>query len=300
MSWQQLTLFTQNKDAVEAISELLESAGALSITYQDAADEEIFEPEIGSTPLWHATKITALFSADTDMSAVETLLDNFSQLEKPAKYTIEVLEEREWSKLWMKDFKPLQFADNLWICPSWCEPVDPAAVNIKLDPGLAFGTGTHPTTALCLQWLAKQTLNNELVIDFGCGSGILGIAALLLGAKQVYAVDIDPQAVLATKDNAKQNGIVEPQIITTLTDQIDLPKADILLANILANPLIELAEQFSHLVKDNGYIVLSGIIESQRDVIVNHYQQWFTISEITSQENWFCIVAKKMKNTLEQ
>ncbi|MGH8338382.1 MAG: 50S ribosomal protein L11 methyltransferase, partial [Gammaproteobacteria bacterium] len=196
-----------------------------------------------------------------------------------------LLEEREWSREWLKDFKPMRFGRRLWIVPSACAPPDATAVNIRLDPGLAFGTGAHATTALCLEWLDGTKLTGKTVIDYGCGSGILAIAAALLGALHVWAVDNDPQALTATQDNAARNRVISALKIS-LPDQLPVAKADVLLSNILAAPLVELAPCFAAHLKSGGSLVLSGILDSQRDEIHNAYAPWFQFAGDMQSDGW--------------
>jgi ribosomal protein L11 methyltransferase len=294
MSWIQLKAIISPKQA-EAMEESLMAAGACSVTYEDAKDQPVLEPELGTTPLWDATIITGLFTADEDMQQVHTLASNVFQhltQEKLPEYRVEILENQDWTRTWMEHFKPIQFGTRLWVCPSWQEAPDANAVNLLLDPGLAFGTGTHPTTALCLKWLDGQneSLTNKSVIDYGCGSGILGIAALLLGASKVIGVDNDPQALLASKDNLSRNKLKSSQLDTYLPNDLpdDLAKmqADILLANILAQPLYELKDRLAKLTKTGGKIVLSGILEDQAADLRNHYEDHFIMDKVVIEDGW--------------
>ncbi len=206
MPWIQLKLNATSENA-EMIGELLMDNGALSATFTDSHDTPIFEPAPGETRLWGDTDITGLYEADTDMTLVVAALNNSPLLNENFALKIEQLEDKDWEREWMENFHPMQFGERLWICPSWKPVPDPSAVNVMLDPGLAFGTGTHPTTALCLKWLDAQNLQDKVVIDFGCGSGILAIAALKLGAKRVIGIDIDHQAITASRDNAERNNV---------------------------------------------------------------------------------------------
>ncbi len=287
MSWQQLT-FSTTAQAAERLNELLLETEALAVTLQDAADEPIFEPALGTTPLWGQTELVALFSAEEDLQQIiQQLQAAFGQL---PPYHISQVAEQNWERAWMDEFKPMQFGKRLWICPSWCEPVDPSAVNLLLDPGLAFGTGTHPTTRLCLEWLDANPPIDSQVIDYGCGSGVLALAALKLGAKITYAIDNDPQALLATEDNAKRNQINPWQLKTLSPDQPIAAPVDVLLANILAQPLIELAEKFASLIKPQGTIILSGILQEQADKVSQAYQPWFTMQMVTQSDEWVRLV----------
>lgn len=292
MPWLQLKVAT-TRAHTEAIEDALMAAGAVSVTVEDNADQPILEPAVGETPLWNQTRITGLFDADTDTDQA-TVVATVSFADTLPSYRWELLEDKDWERQWMDNFHPMQFGQRLWICPSWKQPPNSDAVNLMLDPGLAFGTGTHPTTALCLQWLDGCALDNRTVVDFGCGSGILGIAALLLGARYVAAIDNDPQALLATRDNALRNGIEPERIDTWLPGQNNQDmQADLVLANILAGPLLELAPQLTAATRSGGHIALSGIVVSQADELQNHYQQWFDMDPPMVQDDWVRLTGTK-------
>ena len=209
MTWLQLRLDT-NPDSVETLEDLMLATGAVAVTMEDNADQPVLEPNLGETPLWGQTRLTGLYAADVDMDDV---LQAFpTRLLQQANQRVEILEDKDWEREWMRHYRPLQFGKRLWVCPSWLQPPDPDAVNLLLDPGLAFGTGTHPTTALCLRELDGMQLDNQTAVDYGCGSGILAVAALKLGARQVLAVDNDPQALVASRDNAQRNGLVATRL----------------------------------------------------------------------------------------
>lgn len=286
MAWLELSIYIAPADADE-ISDQLTDAGAVAVTMQDAADQPIFEPDLGTTPLWQQTRIVGLFDAEQDMTPLLVSL-----CAQKVEYRLEPLEDRDWGRVWMEHFKPMQFGQHLWICPSWCPPVEPNAINILLDPGLAFGTGTHPTTALCLEQLDAHPPVNESVIDYGCGSGILAIAAFKLGASPVLAIDHDPQALQATRDNAERN---QCDLQISFPDAIEqiLP-VDLILANILAKPLCELAEIFSKMVKIEGEIILSGILESQMEEVIQCYMPWFTMQLVGTRDGWICLSGKRL------
>ena len=294
MAWLQLTLEATHSNS-EQLSDLLSQAGAASVTLQDAHDEPIFEPPPGSTPLWKELLLTGLFEADVQIESVLNFIkSNYGEL---PPYTLNPLEDKDWVRAWMDDFKPMQFGQRVWICPSWHTPPDPDAVNIMLDPGLAFGTGTHPTTSLCLQWLDQNFQAPVDVIDYGCGSGILGIAANLLGATQVYAVDLDPQALMATQANAEKNHVLERLEIFSVPEfkrRFQTLQCPLLLANILAGPLVDLSGMLASHVAPKGKIVLSGILAEQAEKVSLAYQQWFTIDEVTQEEDWVRIVGTKL------
>ncbi|MDH5472875.1 MAG: 50S ribosomal protein L11 methyltransferase [Gammaproteobacteria bacterium] len=289
MAWIQLTLVT-DKTGNEQAEEALLEAGALSVTLKDAEDDPVLEPAPGETPLWNKIIITGLFEADTDIDLVTQHIHQ--HLGTEVHLRIEPLEEKDWVRAWMDNYKPMQFGNRLWVCPKHLQPPQPDAVNLMLDPGLAFGTGTHPTTSLCLQWLNNIALENQTVLDYGCGSGVLGIAALLLNAKHCDAVDIDPQALEATIENARANGVIN-QIKVMLPEQLKQQNYDIVIANILAGPLTKLAEQLSQKTKTGGHIVLSGILEHQAKDILNAYQKWFILDPVVTENEWIRITGTK-------
>lgn len=284
MPWLQLK-FDSTPEQVDHVSDLLTELGAAAVTFEDAADQPLFEPYPGETKLWSNTRIIGLFDANVDMPVIVEQLKQSLGEQAPQQVQVNPLEDKDWVRAWMDTFKPIRFGQNLWICPSWHTPDDPNAINVMLDPGLAFGTGTHPTTALCMEWLDANPPVDLNVIDFGCGSGILAIAAALLGAKHVEAVDHDPQAVLATNDNAEKNHVSD-KITALLPRQFEDNPADLILANILANPLLELAPRFAELLKPGGQIVLSGILAEQAEQILQCYKEWFELQPPTQQDDW--------------
>ncbi len=291
MAWNQLTLYASEALA-EPLSGLLEDLGAVSITLKEGGAEEILEPLPGETPLWCDTQVVGLFEQAHDIEQVVIMLKKMCIVADFPRYKIETIADQDWERAWLKDFKPMQFGRDLWILPSTYEPVDDAAVNIFLDPGLAFGTGTHPTTALCLQWLDENKAINQDVIDYGCGSGVLAIAAAKLGAHQVYAVDIDPQAITSTKVNAVSNDVGD-KVNACLVSEFKEKQVDVLLANILANPLEALAESFAHLLKPGASIVLSGILQAQADAVEQVYSQWIDMNSPQFQDGWVMLSGKK-------
>ena len=289
MAWIQF-IFNSTPDAADQLSEILSECGASAVTFQDNADQPIYEPEIGTTPLWAATNVIALFEADSDTDAIISKLGEQLAPQIVPGYRIEAVEDKDWVREWMDNFHPICFGERLWICPSWLEPPQADAINIMLDPGLAFGTGTHPTTALCLNWLDQADIKGKYVIDYGCGSGILAIAAALLGAKKVIAVDTDPQALESTQANAQRNGV---EIETYLPDDCPDTPCDLLLANILAGPLQSLAPRLASLTKPNADIVLSGILDVQADTVSQHYKSWFDMQEPVLKDEWIRLVGQK-------
>ncbi len=296
MPWIQLTLKTRHEHA-QLLGDALRESGAVSVTFQDACDNPVFEPLPGETRLWADTHVTGLYDAATDMAAVVAQLQNNPQWDKSSLHQIEQLEDKNWEREWMTHFHPMCFGERLWICPSWCDVPDPTAVNIMLDPGLAFGSGTHPTTSLCLSWLDGLNLTGKTVIDFGCGSGILAIAALKLGAAHAVGIDIDPQAITASQDNAQRNGVSER---LTLHGSKDYPVnlvADVVVMNILAGPLCELAPLVTTLVKPGGDLCLSGVLVSQAMSVMQVYNDVFTFMPLVEKEGW-CRMTGVRKNDM--
>ncbi|QYK04843.1 50S ribosomal protein L11 methyltransferase [Shewanella zhangzhouensis] len=285
MPWIQLRLHSSS-DHADAISDLLMEEGSVSITFEDGKDQPIFEPKLGETPLWNDTVVVALFDADFDLAPVVELLKAQPFLGSELKYKIEQIEDKDWVREWMDSYHPIQFGKRLWICPSWRDVPDPEAVNVILDPGLAFGTGTHPTTALCLEWLDSLDLAGKEIIDFGCGSGILAVAALKLGAAKATGIDIDYQAIDASRDNAQRNQVEDRLALYLPEDQPAGLKAEVLVANILAGPLRELAPLIQDLVQPGGKLALSGLLKEQAEEIRECYAQWFDMDEPAHKDDW--------------
>lgn len=290
MPWLQAHL-TVIREQAPLIELLFENLGALSITLLDAADEPMLEPAPGETPLWSNTKVTGLFDGDTDSDQLRSRIDQTLNTDTSRQLKLEILEDQAWERVWLDHFHPLQFGNRLWICPTGKQVDADDSVVIRLDPGLAFGTGTHPTTALCLGWLDSADIQNKTLIDYGCGSGILAIAALKLGAAKLIAVDHDPQAILATNDNAQQNGVGK-KLLAVSSDDFQPQQADVVIANILANILVELAPQISGLVKPAGELVLSGILHDQASQVISAYNE-FSFSEPVRQGDWMRLQAHK-------
>jgi ribosomal protein L11 methyltransferase len=290
--WLQLVCFTQEQ-SVDAIENAMENANALSITLQDAFDTPVLEPLPGETPLWDDLIITALFDYDADLTELsEQLLAN-KQPWNIENFLIETVEDQDWERVWMKDFHPMKFGENLWIYPSNHPIPDDNSTKILLDPGLAFGTGTHPTTALCLEWLDNNPPQDKTVIDYGCGSGVLALAAVKLGATKVIATDIDPQALIATKDNMLRNQIAEDLIPCFLPENCPQESVDLLMANILCGPLHELFPLFSALTRSGGRILLSGLLSEQQDQILETYASTFKDFEVKTLDDWIRISATR-------
>jgi ribosomal protein L11 methyltransferase len=284
MAWQQISVIT-DEDSAPKLADFFDSLGAVSVTYMDAEDEPVYEPAIGETKIWSNTQVIALYELDAEPELIKSKVCQQFTNAPLEHWLIEDVEDQAWERAWMEYYHPMKFANKLWVCPTGQEQLEPGTVCLILDPGLAFGTGTHPTTALCLEWLASHDLTGKTVIDYGCGSGILAVAAVLLGAKEAHAVDIDPQAITATQDNAIKNS-VQDKIRCYLPEQFSAFEADIVLANILAKPLIEMSTQISSLVSKGGDLVLSGILEEQAESVMSAYQPFISMTEPVQQEDW--------------
>ncbi|MFH8135225.1 50S ribosomal protein L11 methyltransferase [Pantoea osteomyelitidis] len=285
MPWIQIKINTAGSHA-EELGDALIDIGAVSVTFQDTNDTPVYEPLPGETRLWGDTDVVGLFDAETEMSEVVAALTLHPLLGAGFRHKIEQIEDKDWEREWMDNFHPMRFGERLWICPSWRDVPDPNAVNVMLDPGLAFGTGTHPTTALCLAWLDGLDLVGKTVIDFGCGSGILAIAALKLGAAQAIGIDIDPQAIQASRDNAERNGVADRLSLYLPHQQPDNLTADVVVANILAGPLRELAPLIGVLPKSGGHLGLSGVLATQADSVCEAYADTFALDPVAEKEEW--------------
>lgn len=299
MAWQQLRCKVHLPEQ-QALTDYLDAQGALSVTAQDAGDQPMLEPKPGEVPLWDEIIVTALFDGDHNVAPTLLYLQHASpwQLQE---IVLNELEDQVWERAWMKDFQPTAFGERLWIYPSWVEMPDDGSVKILLDPGLAFGSGTHPTTALCLEWLDQHPPEYKNVIDVGCGSGVLAIAAARLGASTIVATDIDEQALIATQDNMQRNQLPDSQIVRCFPEQLDEQlaltlaecqqrqqntKVDLILANILAAPLLEFAKHFADHLVEGGQIVLSGILAEQQDAIIDAYSPYFNQLTVTQKGDW--------------
>lgn len=284
MSWQKLSL-NLSASLVEILSDMLHEAGALAVTLESTATEELFEPPPNATPLWAHTTLHALFETSDDLAKLIPLLA-IAVYPSTFSYQVSLVANQDWQKNCRDIFQPLCFANKLWVCPSWSDLPNDGKPYVTLDPGLAFGTGSHPTTQLCLTWLAKHIKGGEYVIDYGCGSGILSLAALKLGAKKVWAVDRDSQAIEATLENVKRNGVQSSAIEAMLPENLPSIQANILIANILANPLIMLAPVFADLLQSSGEIAISGLLKEQASSVSQAYKECFDLLEPTFQEEW--------------
>ena len=277
MEWQQfvMNLETLNPASVE---EILVRHGAQSVTFSDAGDVPVLEPGPGETPLWNNTRITGLFGPGVDVAGLLADLRSSLAVEQLPDHRLETLADRDWEREWLRDFGPMRFGRRLWVCPAGSEPDQSDAVIVRLDPGLAFGTGTHATTAMCLEWLDTIELRGRTMLDYGCGSGVLAIAALKLGCEHAQAMDIDVQAVTATVENAAQNKIGEKLTVSTSDADIE-GQFDVVVANILAGPLVELAGSISERVRAGGRLALSGILSEQAAEVIDAYAPWVDLDE---------------------
>ncbi|KQA22662.1 ribosomal protein L11 methyltransferase [Vibrio metoecus] len=295
MPWIQIKLNATNDNA-EAIGDMLmEETGAVSVTFLDAKDTPVFEPLPGETRLWGDTDVVALYEADMDTSLILQQIKASNMLAEGFAHKVEQVEDKDWEREWMDNFHPMQFGRRLWICPSWREVPDPQAVNVMLDPGLAFGTGTHPTTALCLEWLDNLDLTGKTVIDFGCGLGAFWrLPPIKLGAAKVIGIDIDPQALLASKDNAARNGVEDQIEVYLPKDQPEGLLADVVVANILAGPLRELSPIIKGLLKPGGQLAMSGILDTQAESVAEFYRDELELDPIAEKSEWCRISGRKL------
>ncbi len=294
MPWQSVSLPATAAEA-ERLSDALMEAGALSVSIEDAAAGTDYEAPIFGEPgmpvdaLWRDNFVVTLFAQSANVHEILTHAAQQAEFDLP-DYTIDHVAEQDWVRLTQAEFDPIRISERLWIIPSWHQAPDDKAINLKLDPGLAFGTGSHPTTRLCLQWLDQHISGGETLLDYGCGSGILAIAAKKFGAIESWGVDIDPQAILTAQDNALNN---EVAISFYTTEQDHTPPADIVMANILTNPLLALAPLLADRCKPQGQIVLSGILSTQADKVIAVYQHWFDIDVWRTDEGWVCLAGRK-------
>jgi ribosomal protein L11 methyltransferase len=285
MAWLELSLRVE-RDSVAAAEAALEALGALSVTLQDDADEPVLEPDPGTTPLWPVVQVHGLFEATADRNRLVEGLRHLPGAARPDCIRWREVGDRDWTRAWMERFRPMRFGRRLWILPGGMEvPHHPDSVEIALDPGLAFGTGTHPTTALCLEWLDAQAAVAGCVVDYGCGSGVLGIAAALLGAARVVCVDNDPQALEATAANAARNAVADrvhclsPEVFAEVG-------ADMVLANILAGPLVRLAPVLVGSARPGAAIVLSGLLQEQLEEVAAAYRPACAVTGSVVRDGW--------------
>jgi len=285
-----LTLTLDGLDA-ERVEEACFELGALAVSYTDQRDDPILEPAPGEFRLWPHSRLQALFSFDTSPEVLLDTLTHVLRVER-SRFTLETLADRVWEREWLRDFHPMCFGQRLWVAPHHSHVHTQGAVIVRLDPGLAFGTGTHATTAMCLAWLDEHAGAGQLAIDYGCGSGVLAVAAVKLGAREAWAFDIDPQALTATRDNAEANG-VQAQVNVVETDASLPAGADILLANILCGPLCDLAPRFAALTRPGGKIVLAGLLSAQADEVAHAHAPWFDISPFASRDGWTALTGSR-------
>ncbi|MEW7994561.1 MAG: 50S ribosomal protein L11 methyltransferase [gamma proteobacterium symbiont of Clathrolucina costata] len=285
--WLQLSIDCTENEA-PLLELVFENLGALSVTLGDAGDQPLLETPPESTQLWQQTQVTALFEGDREPLKLRNALASVLDPELVGRLRWERIEDRIWERVWLDHFKPMSFGQRLWVCPAGDSVDQQNAVVIKLDPGLAFGTGTHPTTALCLEWLDAQDLSGKRIIDYGCGSGILAIAALKLGASSAVALDHDPQALIASRDNAEKNSVSD-RLLTCLPDELPNGTFDLLVANILAAPLIQLAPDFARLIRPGGRFALSGILAEQQAEVAPAYQAFATLEAPKRQQEWLLL-----------
>lgn len=267
------------------------ACGACAVTFVDAHDDPVLEPVPGEFRLWPATRVQCLFAPGSDAPQLTRLLARALRLD-PAALVAEELPERAWEREWLKDVHALRFGRRLWVCPRHETVRQPGAVVVMLDPGLAFGTGTHPSTALCLDWLDAHLAPGACVIDYGCGSGVLALAAAKLGARAVHCFDIDPQALIATRDNARANGVEERVQVHAAAGQLP-HRADVLLANILSRPLRELAPRFAALLRAGGMVVLAGLMQHEAADVTAAYAACFDVIRCGDRDGWTCLAGRR-------
>jgi ribosomal protein L11 methyltransferase len=294
MSWLELSVRVSRQHA-PLVERLLQNEPVLALTLTDDADDPVLEPGVGETPLWPAVCVTALFSGDTPVESLSRILSLVPGIDRPQQVTFRKFEDQQWERVWLDRFKPMQFGSDLWIVPGGQEAPSDAVDILRLDPGLAFGTGTHPTTRLCLQWMDSHDFQGLNVVDFGCGSGVLGIVAAIKGAAKVICVDNDPQALVATRDNAERNRVIE-KIQVFDPAQFKPVEADVVLANILAGPLIELAPHLLASLRPGGSVVLSGILEAQAEEVAEAYRAHIDDISIMLDEGWVRLQGKKKRS----
>ena len=290
MTWLQLRLDT-DPGSVETLEDLMLATGAVAVTMEDNADQPVLEPGVGETPLWRQTRLTGLYPTDSDMDAVLAAFPE--EVLRHTNQRVEILEDKDWEREWMQHYRPMRFGQRLWVCPSWLEPPEPDAVNLLLDPGLAFGTGTHPTTELCLRQLDGMRLEGVTAVDYGCGSGILAVAALKLGARRALGVDNDPQALVASRENAARNKLQADRLPVALPGEAELDQwshqADLVIANILAGPLLELSDTLLQFLCPGGTLLLSGLLDSQAVALCDHYRDRIALQVADEKDGWVCL-----------
>lgn len=297
MAWTQLT-FEATRDDAQRLSDALAEAGALAVSLEGADSEPIFEKDWNDDrPVWKRARVVALFEQDADIAAALAMTAALLGVSELPPHQTETVADQDWVRVWMDRWQPLCFGANLWVVPSWLTPPDPNAVNLILDPGMAFGTGTHATTGLCLEWLAAHPPRGLDVIDYGCGSGILAIAALKLGARAALGTDTDPQALTTARENADRN-LVADRLTLGLPDALPAAvTADVVLANILAPALVQLAPTLTHLTRPGGALVLSGLLANQADEVEAVFRTHFDF-ERHVRDDWAMLAGRRRSTTL--
>ena len=285
--------FNIAKDDLAETEKILESYQPLSISIQGFGEEKIYEPLPGEMPIWEKIRVKAMYQNIKNLSDLENEIINKTNIKTLNNKVIKAIGKKDWQEEWVQSSKPMRFGEKLWIYPDHLIDNLEGKVCVNLNPGLAFGTGSHPTTRLCLEWLEKSNLDQKSVLDYGCGSGILGISAIKLGAKSVTAIDLDPQAVIASKNNAEKNHVQQEIEITDNNKTIE-KNFNIIVANILAKPLIELAPYFYKKLNKEGAICLSGILEGQINIIKDAYLRYFNLSEIKIKDGWVMMSGIKL------
>lgn len=300
MSWSQLTIVVDALQ-VDGVSAMLEMFLAQAITTENAGEDEFYEVAFPGTPGWHKVRVTALFDDAIELAPIIDFVSQQLTSDNGVEVPISVsqLVDQDWERVWLDSFKPIEVGDNLWVCPSWCDPTEPTARNIRLDPGLAFGTGTHATTAMCLNWLATQDLSNQTVLDYGSGSGILAIGALFSEASHADAVDIDPLAMQACISNAERNNVADTMtafLPNQLADISPAPKYDLVIANILAEVIIELHDTLLLHLNSGGTLLLTGILNTQTDKVIAAFDHQLSF-EIESKDHWCLLVGTQLEHS---
>lgn len=293
MSWLELSVRVTRENAA-LVEGLLQHEPVLALTLTDDADDPVLEPGVGETPLWPSVCVTALFSGDTAVEPLTRLLSLVPGVDWPHQVSFRKFEDQQWERVWLDRFKPMRFGKDLWIVPGECERPQGARHVLRLDPGLAFGTGTHPTTHLCLEWMDGFDFSGKDVVDYGCGSGVLGIGAAIKGASAVTCIDNDPQALIATRDNAERNGSLAVMRLQ-MPAQFKTTRADVILANILAGPLVELAPVLMGSLRPGGSLVLSGILDEQAAEVMDAYRVQIEHFTVATDNGWVRLHGRKVE-----
>lgn len=291
MSWTQVSLVVASTD-VDAAEAALWALGALCIAQHDAGSTPWYEPDADAVRPWERVRLQALFNPDVAPQAIRDALTHAVDAQALAGLVCDTLPDRDWARAWMQDWQPLRFGARLWICPTWLAPPDPAAVNLRLDPGNAFGTGTHATTALCLEWLAAQDLVDCTLLDFGCGSGVLAIAALRLGAARAWGCDTDAAALRVTSENAARNGVAD-RLWIGAAHELPALAADVVVANILSRILIDVAPQLGRRLRAGGRLALAGILNDQADAVIRAYAPWCPLVRVATRDDWVLLAGTR-------